>query len=255
MGKIIEYILYDLVRNKVILAYTLFLLLLSLGLFGLQGSTEKATLTLLNIALIAVPMMSIIFSTIHYYNSVEFMELLLAQPLTRKSIFLGELIAMSLALTLAFLLGLGLPLLLNNGASSSWWLVGGGCLVTLIFVALALLGAVITRDKAKGIGAALLMWFYFALLFDGLVLLILFNFSDYPLEKPMLILSLFNPIDLARLLVLLQMDASALLGFTGAVFQEFLGSFQGTAVALTCMVLWASIPTFLAIRIFKKKDL
>src|SRR5438874_411606 len=93
----------------------------------------------------------------------------------------------------------------------------------IIFVSIALLASVKTRDKAKGIGLAILLWFYFSIIFDGLVLFILFQFEDYPMEKPMLILTALNPIDLSRVLILLKMDISALMGYTGAVFKDFFG--------------------------------
>ena len=99
--------------------------------------------------------------------------------------------------------------------------MGVGLLLTIIFVAIALLAAVYTRDKAKGIGIAVLLWLYFSLMFDGLVLFILFQFQDYPLEKPMVVISGLNPIDMSRILILLKLDVSALMGYTGAIFQRF----------------------------------
>ena len=90
MSKIIKYVLYDIVKSKIIIAYTLFLLLLSIGLFNLGGSPDKAILSLLNLVLLTVPLISIVFATTHFYNSYEFMELLVAQPIHRKKIFLSE---------------------------------------------------------------------------------------------------------------------------------------------------------------------
>ena len=57
------------------------------------------------------------------------------------------------------------------------------------YFALAMLASVFTRDKAKGIGLALLLWFYFTLLYDALVLFIMFSFADYPLEKATLVMA------------------------------------------------------------------
>jgi len=99
-----------------------------------------------------------------------------------------------------------------------------GCLLTLSFISLAFLTSTITRDKAKGIGLALMLWFYFSIIFDGLVLLFLTLFADYPLEKAMIVLTALNPIDLARILILLQLDISALMGYTGALYQQFFES-------------------------------
>ena len=130
-----------------------------------------------------------------------------------------------------------------------------GILLSIIFVSIALLAAVITRDKAKGIGVVMLMWLYFSLLFDGLVLFILFEFADYPLEKAMVFISAFNPIDLGRILILLKMDVSALMGYTGAVFKDFFGTQVGFIIAVFVLTLWAIIPLWISVKKFKHKDL
>ena len=77
MLKISKYVLYDILRNKVVLAYTAFLFIVSMGLFQMEENSSKAVLSLLNIILIVVPLISMIFSTIHWYNSYEFIELML----------------------------------------------------------------------------------------------------------------------------------------------------------------------------------
>jgi Cu-processing system permease protein len=128
-------------------------------------------------------------------------------------------------------------------------------LETFIFTGLAFLASVRSRDKARGIGLALMLWFYFAILYDGLILLVLFYFSDYPLEQPVLVLTAFNPVDLARILVLLKLDTSALMGYTGALYQRFFGSFMGIAWSFGFLLLWWWLPVSIALRSFRKKDL
>jgi Cu-processing system permease protein len=130
-----------------------------------------------------------------------------------------------------------------------------GSLLTLIFTSLAFLASVKSKDKARGIGAALLLWFYFALIYDGLVLLILFAFSDYPLEKITLVLSSLNPVDLGRIFIMLNMDISALMGYTGAMYEDFLGSSSGMIYTLGILIIWMLVPLTIAIRSFNKKDL
>ena len=98
-------------------------------------------------------------------------------------------------------------------------------------------------------------WFYFALIYDGIVLLILFAFSDYPMEKFTLLLSALNPIDLGRIFIMLKMDVSALMGYTGALYKDFFGSGTGLMFTSGIMLLWAFLPLYLAIRNFKRKDL
>jgi Cu-processing system permease protein len=130
-----------------------------------------------------------------------------------------------------------------------------GCILSVIFVAIALLASVITRDKTKGIGTAIFLWLYFAIIFDGLVLFLLFQFADYPLEKPMMIISALNPIDLSRIMILLRLDISALMGYTGAVFKDFFGTSTGFFTAMIALILWIMVPLYFSLRIFQKKDL
>ncbi|HUQ97311.1 MAG TPA: hypothetical protein VM010_06575, partial [Chitinophagaceae bacterium] len=84
---------------------------------------------------------------------------------------------------------------------------------------------------------------------------ILFAFSDYPMEKATLVLSSFNPIDLGRIYLMLQMDVSALMGYTGATYKEFFGSSLGLFYTLGVMILWIIVPVWLAVRSFARKDL
>lgn len=255
MLKISKYVLYDIIRNRVMIAYTLFLFVVSMSLFQMEENSAKAVLSLLNIVLIVVPLISMIFSTIHWYNSYEFIELMLTQPISRKKVLLSEYSGVSASLVTAFLIGVGVPVLIYNFNETGMALLLVGSLLSLIFASIAFLASVNSKDKARGIGVALLLWFYFALIFDGLVLLILFAFSDYPLEKITLLLSSLNPIDLGRIYIMLHMDISALMGYTGAMYKDFFGSSTGLLYTLFIMLLWMIIPLLLALRSFKKKDL
>jgi Cu-processing system permease protein len=255
MFKISKYVLYDILRNKVVLAYTIFLFIISMSFFQMEENSGKAVMSLLNIVLIVVPLVSMVFSTIHWYNSYEFIELMLTQPVSRKKVLLSELSGISSSLITAFLIGVGLPVIIYNFNSTGMALILVGCMLTLVFTALAFFASVRSKDKARGIGAALLMWFYFALIYDGLVLLVLFGFSDYPMEKVTLLLSSLNPIDLGRIYLMLQMDVSALMGYTGATYKEFFGSNLGLIYTLGIMMVWMTVPVLLAVRSFNKKDL
>lgn len=255
MLRIIKYVLLDILQNRIVIGYTLFLLAVSFGLFNLSDDPTKGAVGLLNIVLIVTPLVSIVFSTIHFYNAYEFIELLAAQPIRRSVIVWSAFAGLAIALTLAMLLGLGIPIALfaPNATGLSLLVVAMG--LSVVFVSIALLASVLTRDKAKGIGVVLLLWFFFALLYDAIVLFLMFAFADYPLEKAMLGMVSLNPIDLARVVVLLQMDIAALMGYTGALFREFLGTGFGILFAVSVLLIWAVVPMLLAVRVFKRKDL
>jgi len=254
MFKIAKYVVYDILRNKFILGYLLFLVLVSMSFFNLESDPAKGMMSLLNIILIVLPLVSIVFATIHLYNSYEFIELMLAQPLRRSDIFLGQYLGMAASLCIAFGVGVGVPVLLYEGTMRGATLVGCGLLLTLAFVSLAFLSVVLARDKARGIGIALLLWFLCTILYDGLVLMGMFAFSDYPLEKVIIGLAFLNPVDLARIAMLLQLDSAALMGYTGALFQYFFGSAWGAGISILAMLAWIAVPLWVAVRIFRKKD-
>ena len=255
MMKLSRYVLYDILRSKIVIAYTLFLFVVSVSMFQMEEDSSKAMLSLMNIILIVLPLVSLVFTTIHYYNSYEFIELMLSQPLSRKRILLSEFAGISLSLLSAFFIGVGIPVLLYAASNTGMAILFTGAALTLVFTSIAFFASVIARDKAKGIGAALLLWFYFTLIYDGIVLLILFSFSDYPLEKFTLLISALNPIDLGRIFIMLKMDVSALMGYTGASYKDFFGSGTGLLFTIGIMTLWIIIPLWLAVRKFKKKDL
>lgn len=255
MKKIIKYVTGDMLRNRIVLVYTAVLFITSMSVFGLEDNANKGLLSLLNIILLIIPLVCIIFSTIYIYNSNEFVELLVSQPLQRKTIWLSLYAGLIISLSLAFVIGAGVPLLIYHPNLLGLLMCLVGVFLSIIFVGIAMLAAVKMRDKAKGVGSVIILWLYFSVLFDGLVLLLLFQFADYPMEKPMIAITAFNPIDLGRILIMLQMDVAAMLGYTGAVFKQFFGSTMGIAFTILVLSLWICLPIYWSLCQFKSKDL
>ena len=255
MKKLLKYVIVDIIQNKIVLVYTFLLLVISLSVFNLENNSAKGLLSLLNIILIIVPLICIIFSTIYIYNSAEFIELLVSQPLKRRTIWLSLFSGLSTSLSIAFFVGAGIPILFYHADATGIMMIAMGLFLTVVFVSIAMLTAGITRDKAKGIGLSILLWLYFSLIFDALVLFLLFQFQDYPLEKPMVALSFLNPMDLSRIQILLQMDISALMGYTGAVFREFFGNSAGIFISFAGLFAWIIFPLMLSLKKFKRRDL
>jgi len=255
MNRIIKFIVLDILKNKIVLVYTFILAALSWGVFSLEDNSTKGILTLLNVVLLTVPLVSVIFSTIYLYNSSEFIELLLSQPIKRTKIWWSLFFGLSSSLALAFLLGAGIPILLYAPADIGLMMILVGVFISTVFVSIAFLSSILTRDKAKGIGIAIMLWLFFALLFDGIVLFLLFQLADYPIEEMMVGVTAFNPIDLGRILILLHLDVSAMMGYTGAIFKDFFGTTLGMSVAFFILFLWVAFPFFISLIKFKRKDL
>ncbi len=255
MLKISKYIIYDILRSKVIIVYTLFLLTMSLVLFTLETDSAKSLVSLLSVVLIIIPLISIVFTTTYFYNSYEFIELLASQPLSRTSILMGEFLGVSVSMMAAFAIGIGIPVIIYSPGSTGLTLLLSGASLTLCFISIAFFSSVAMRDKAKGIGMSLLLWFYFAVIYDAIVLGILFSFSDYPLDKAVIALASLNPVDMARIMVLMKLDISSLMGFTGAVYKQFFGNGFGLIYTAVIMMLWIILPLFVSVKIFRQKNL
>jgi len=255
MKKITGFVITDILKNKIILVYTLILAVFSWSVFSLEDNTAKGVLSLLNVILLTVPLVSIIFSNIYMYNSSEFIELLVSQPIQRKTIWSSLFTGLVIAMNMAYLLGVGIPVLIFVPDMTGLIIILTGMMISTIFISIAVLCSILTRDKARGIGFAIITWLFLTLIYDGLVLFLMFQFSDYPIEKPMVIVSALNPIDLARIMVLLQVDVSALMGYTGAIFKQIFGTSFGLIVSFGFMILWIVIPFLISLKKFKNKDL
>jgi len=163
-----------------------------------------------------------------------------------------------LPLALGFAAGVGLPFLWGGDGEATGavvMLLVSGTVLTLVFSGLAFLIALSFDDRARGIGAALAVWLGMTALYDGFLLFMIGVLADRPAELPLIGLSLLNPVDLARLLILLRLDTAALMGYTGAVFERFFGGTTGVMVAALALLGWTALPYAAGLIRFRRKDL
>ena len=258
-GKVVKYEVSNVLRSRWLLAYALFFLVATDALLRFGGDGTKALLSLVSVVLFIIPLVGVVFGTTYLYDAREFTELLLAQPVGRRGLFAGLYLGLALPLSLGFAAGVALPFAWHGFDAEGQraalaTLVATGVALTFVFVALAFVIALRSDDKVRGLGAAIGVWLLLGLLYDGLVLFVVAMFGDYPLERPMLALMLANPVDLARVLLLLHFDVSALMGYTGAVFQRFFAGTTGIAIAAVALLAWIAAPVALGMRAFRRKD-
>ncbi len=259
MIKVFKYSFSDLMRSRWSFIYLAFYLALGFVLLFLNNDLSKGIITLMNIIVILTPMIGTIFGVMYFYNSREFTELLLAQPVKRGIIFLGQYLGISISLSLSLIIGLGIPFLMygifRSGEIMNFvLLLFSGVFLTFIFVALSINIALCNSNKIKGFGYAILMWLFFAVIYDGLILISMMVFEEYPLDDFALIASFLNPIDLSRILIILKLDISALLGYTGALFQQFFGTGTGLLTSFSLLLMWVVVPVLFMLRKARKKD-
>jgi Cu-processing system permease protein len=251
--------MHNMLRSKWLLAIAAVLFLVTEVLFRFGGDPAKTITSVMNVVLVIIPLVSVVLGTIYFYNSREFNEVLLAQPVNRTSIYLGKLVGFAASLCLAFVIGLGLPFVihsygLHEHIGKLLMLIAVGCCFIVIFSSLAFYAATRFEDRIKGLGATLVAWFFLTVVWDGIILLYVHLFREYPYEGGLLGLVFLNPIDLGRITILLQLDISALMGYTGAVFRKVFGTDRGMVLAGAAMVVYAAVPVIFGLRTFRRKD-
>jgi Cu-processing system permease protein len=248
----------DMARRRWLLGYAAFYMVLTDALFRFGGTSERAVLSLINVVLDLVPLVSVIFGTMYVYNAREFIQMMLAQPVGRRSLFVGLYGGLAAPLVVSFVAGVAAPFVWHGALGGSTTplvvLLASGAALTLVFTGLAFVIALGCRDRAVGLAAAILIWLTATVLYDGLVLIAVMLLRDYPLEQPLIAGMLSNPVDLARVLLLMQFDLGALAGYTGAVFERFFGAFQGSLWAAAALGLWMAVPFAGGLRLFARKD-
>jgi Cu-processing system permease protein len=250
--------LRDVGRRRWLLVYLLFYAALTDTLFRFGGNGPRAVLSLTNVVLGLVPLVGLLFGTTYVYQSREFIEMMLAQPVDRRSLFVGLYGGVAVPLAASFMLGVGLPFIWNDGFADGGrailFLLGSGAAVSVVFTGLGFLIALRFEDRASGLGVAIVSWLAATVLYDGLILLMVTLLQEYPIEQPLIGAMLVNPVDLARVLLLLQLDMGALAGYTGAVFERFFGTAQGSVWSGAALAAWAIVPFLVAMRRFAARD-
>jgi Cu-processing system permease protein len=248
----------DVARSRWLIAYTAFFALASGGLMRFSDSPMKALVALSTVVLFVVPLASLVFGAMYLYSAREFVELLLAQPIERRSLYLGLYAGLAVPMCAGIAVGVGAPLLRTITDVAA---IRVGVLMILLALGLCAaftgLAAVIVNaieDRVRGLSTALGVWLLLAVIYDGVVLFIASRYADWPLDKPMLGLMLANPIDLSRVLLLREFDAQAFRGYTGAVYERFFAGSIGLFVGFSALLAWIAVPTGLGARLFRRRD-
>lgn len=259
MYKIIKYSFIDTIRSRWAIIYFLFFLIVTYSLLYFSTSVTKSIVGLMNIVLTITPLISTVFTAMYFYNSKDFLEFLLSQPLNRKDIFIGHYLGMVFSLSLSFGMGLLIPFLFygtffGKEISDFSVLILCGILLSFIFSACSYVFCLLNNDKIKGFGISVLIWLFLSVIYDGILLMIMLLFKEYPLEKVSVIFTLLNPIDLSRVLILLHLDISDLMGYSAAVFKSFFDTSLGIFISFSSMLFWIIILIIFIYRISSKKD-
>jgi Cu-processing system permease protein len=249
--------------------FTLLLVALVLGLsyFGLAQSREvgfqgfdRVTLSLMNLVLFVVPLTGLTLGVTSVTGGSGTLALLLAQPVARGEVLLGKFAGLAAALSVALALGFGaggLLVALNTGpqqAGSFLVLTAITLVLGWLTVAAALAIAVVWPDRLKAMSAALLLWLLMVVAYDLAVLGATAAFHGVPLQAILFPSLILNPVDLARVLVILSMGSGALFGPTAAVLAQTFGTGPGIGLGLAVLSIEMLVPLIVAAAVFRRRD-
>lgn len=264
----------DDLRNRWALAITLLFAILALGLayFGAAASGRvgfssfDATLSsLTTLAAFVIPLIGLLiaYDTVVGERDSGTLLLLLSYPISRTEFLIGKFIGHSAVLAAATACGFGFAVLLIQLLTpearnlSAWVDIAGfifsSALLGTCFAAIACLLSVLTRDKARASGLALLTWFILVILFDLVLLAVLVVSGGNGVERDIYpYLLLLNPIDAFRLANLNMLGSGA----GNGTFVSMTGAHEyGLWLLYGVQLAWCLGPFGLALTFFRRQEL
>ncbi len=231
------------------------------GAVGFQGFARTSA-SLLNMMLYIVPLVALTMGTLSFTSEKSASELLFSQPVTRGEILVGKYFGLFASIFTATLIGFGLAGIIvaaragTEGALRYPALIAFSLLLALIFLSLSALISAACRRKSKAFGVAILVWFFFVLFYDLLVIGATFLFKERT-ANTLIFGSLFgNPVDMVRVASLMTLNGKDIFGAGGASLLRFLGGeFLSLVLLLVALSVWALAPLLAAQRLFKHQDI
>lgn len=258
------------VRNKWMLLFAALFSALSLavsyfgmvtvGTVGVQNFT-RTTASLLNLVLYLVPLVALVMATLSFSAERGTTELLFSQPISRADILCGKLAGLFACTAGATCFGFGVSGILiaarsgNDGSLRYAIFVGLALLLTLAFLSLGSMIAIVVNNRAKALGTALFLWFFFVIFYDLLVIGMTFLFKERT-ANAFIFLSLFgNPVDLVRVSGLINLGGTTVFGAAGAALMKFLGGVVLSNVLLIAgLAAWTAGPIVVSMRRLNRQD-
>ncbi|CAG22722.1 ABC transporter permease [Photobacterium profundum] len=259
----------DGIRNRWLISITLIFAVLSLGL-SYYGSVASGQLgvaslsstiaSLSSLAVFLIPLIALLLSYDSFVGEQESgtLLLLLTYPLSHSQLLLGKFLGQGSIITLATSLGFGSAAFLLAIQSDFVGVVPAfslfiltATLLGLCFIAIAYVISLSVSEKSKAAGIALMIWFFFVLVFDLALLAILVGVEDGLSQQQLVQLMMFNPADLFRLINLSALNT----GDVNGVLAVAIDQSRSQETLLLMMSGWVVAPLAVASLVFSKKKL
>jgi Cu-processing system permease protein len=256
----------DGLRNRWLVSITLIFAVLALGISyfgaassGTIGLTSMST-TLASLSSLAVFLIPLIALLVSYDSFVGEREsgtllLLLTYPISKTQLLIGKFVGQGSIIALAIILGFGSAAVLLaiqlqdlNVITKFTRFIFSAIMLGLSFTAIAHLISLISSEKSKAAGLALITWFSYALIFDLVLLALLVSLDGGLSPKALSYAMMLNPCDSFRLVNMAGLDHSDINGSLAMVVSSSLNQWQ-LFILLTA---WIIAPLALSNLVFKR---
>jgi Cu-processing system permease protein len=259
-------------RNRWIVAATLLLGALALGLAFLGGAPGGATgvdplavmvVSLSSLTIFLIPLIALLLSHDAIVGEAErgTLPLLLSYPIGRGAIVLGKFLGHLVILAVATAAGYGAaagalwlsdPAGLSGGLAAFGWMILSSILLGAAFLAIGYLISALTRERGAAAGVALGVWLLFVLIYDMALLGALVADEGRVITPGTLdVLLLLNPADAYRLFNLAgSAEARLFSGMTGLADDTSLTR----PVLLGALAAWVVLPLAAASAAFSRRE-
>lgn len=231
------------------------------GYTGFQDFARTST-SLINLAGFLIPLFALILGVFSFISNKEYLEIMVAQPISRSQILVGKYLGLLLTILVATLVGFSVPGVLisltigTEGALDYALVMLFSMLLAVIFTGAAILISQIAERRQITLGIAIGVWIFFEVVY-GLLMLGSTLYLEPAILKPVLLLGLLgNPIDIFRVLSLLAVGGAEFFGPAGATLVKMVGSeLLAGLLGFCALILWVVFPLVFSLKIFARQNL
>ncbi len=224
----------------------------------------RTSASLVQLVVLVVPLAALFMGVLALAPERGTAEVLFSQPVSRRTILLGKLLGLFVALSAAESLGFGAAGLVifseagQEGVGAYALLVLGSMLLTAAFLAVAAcLGAgAVGRRRTRALALALVVWFAAVVLLDLAALGVASLLRSGAASRVLILSVIANPASAFRTGALLAVEGSAAFGSASLAFLRFTGGPLGAGLALLgSIAAWIVLPALAAIHRLARVDL
>ncbi len=258
-------------RNRWVVSFAVLFTILTLLIawFGMitSGYTGfqdfiRTSASIINLGGFLIPLFALLLGVFSFLTNPEYLELLTTQPVPRSQVLLGRYLGLVMTVLGASILGFGLPGIVITlvigveGALSYLLVICYSFLLAIAFTGISVLISLLSGRRQIALGIALAVWIFYELLYGILILGTTLYLSPAALKVVLSLGLLGNPIDIARVLSLLQVGGPHLFGPAGATLIKMTGSsFLASVIGLAGLLIWVVVPVVLSVKLFRRQDL